>query len=287
MLERTWERRFQELFDRQRDSIIARLEGKRGRQLTRAAAPDPQAAYNRQYWESVTEQLSQDLYEIVMGAAGAALDLQFGIDFTLDAPYAQEWIQARANHLAGVVTETTYDAVKAQLTEGAAAGDSIPNLADRIRTLFDQTYANRAQTVARTEVISGYNGSTYTVSMQSDVIAGMEWLATLDKRVRPSHKAMNGKIVTKGEAFELDGAVMRFPGDPNVQTGVDSNGEVPDPGSMIINCRCTIAPLTAADMPTDRAVPAMHLQEVLVSMATGGLTFEEASRALARQAIAC
>ena len=291
ILERQWERRIQELFDHQRDSVIARLEGKRGRQLARAIEPDPQNAFNRQYWEDATAQLARDLYEMVIATAGMALDQAFSISFDIDAPHAQEYIAGRANRLAGLVTDTTYSDIKAQLTEGAAQGESIPHLADRIRTLFDQTYAKRAETVARTEVVSAYNGSTHQVAMASPQIAGLEWLATRDKRVRKSHLAMDGKIIHKGQAFELDGATMAYPGDPNVQTNVASDGKVPDPGSMIINCRCAIVPLSVAEMAkvltpagAGGRVALSAVTDALVGLATGALTYPDASRALVQQA---
>lgn len=243
-LEKRWQRKMQGLFNDQRDSVVARLEGKRGRQGQRAANPeDISHAYDQQYWVNRTKELTRDLYEQVMTTAGTALTAAFDLSFDLDAAYAQDYIEARSNNLAGLVNDTTYSDIKQQLADGAAEGESIPDLAKRIRTLFDQTYAKRAQTVARTEVVSAYNGSTFQVANESDQTAGLEWLATHDKRVRKSHKAMDGKTIGKGEYFELDGAIMAYPGDPNLTAIPDATGQIPNPASFIVNCRCTIVPI--------------------------------------------
>jgi SPP1 gp7 family putative phage head morphogenesis protein len=104
------------------------------------------------------------------------------------------------------------------------------------------TYKSRAETVARTEVVSAYNGAAAGFAREHDHIAGLEWIATLDSRTRLSHAALDGTIIRKGEAFHIDGATIRYPGDPEVFG-------VPDPGSIVINCRCTCAPVLAEDMP--------------------------------------
>lgn len=282
-LENQWTRKIQRLFNDQRDSVIARLEGKRGRQGLRAANPDDIShAYDRVYWDQRVKDLTVDLYEQVMTAAGVAMSAAFDIDFDVDAPYAQEFILGRANKLAGQINDTTYDGIKEQLSEGAAQGDSIPNLAKRIRTLFDQTYKHRAETVARTEVTSGYNGSAYTVANESDSVTGLEWIATRDKRTRKSHRAMDGQQIQKGQFFQLDGATIAYPGDPNVQTQMNSEGVVPNPAEFIVNCRCTLVPIviqTADAAP--RGVPAEVVRQAVLGLAMGRLRLEDALAGLA------
>jgi SPP1 gp7 family putative phage head morphogenesis protein len=282
-LESIWQRQIQRLFNSQQESVIARLEGKRGRQLQRAANPeDISHAYDRLYWVNKTTEMTKDLYEMVAQSAGVALSVAYGIDFDLDAPYAQGFIEARANKLAGLINDTTYTAIKEQLSEGASEGDGVPELAKRIKDLFEQTYKNRAKTVARTEVISAYNGSTSTMIQESDQIGGLEWIATHDNRVRPSHAAMDGKVIHKGQFFALDGATMLYPGDPNVHTGLDSTGSIPDPGSMIINCRCTIAPVALIDMPDEgRTVPTDLVQTAAIALAQSRCSLQDALAMLA------
>lgn len=259
-IERSWESKIDRLFARQRDAILTRLEGKRGRQMLRDAedAPAPRidadAIFDRAFWLRQTEELSSELFADTVAAALIRYEAQFGISLDVESEWARDYIATRSNYLAGRVTETTYDAIKGQLIDGISEGESIDALADRIRGLFETTWANRAETVARTEVISAYNGSTFlaTQNAPDDLVGGLVWISTFDERTRPEHADMDGTIIERGEAFELDGYSLEYPGDPNVAVGMSSSGDVPDPGSAIINCRCTVAPVLWEDMPGEK-----------------------------------
>lgn len=243
-LEARWERQWRRLFTRQEESTLARLKGKRGRQaLTRAAddpAPsiDPAAVFETAFWVTETKLVVDGLYEEVVLAGLNRLSASFGVSFDLSAPYVTDFIEARANQLAGPVTETTYRAIQAELVEGVQAGESIDDLAARIRAVFADCSKNRATTIARTEVISAYNGAGALGAAQlpADVVAGQEWIATRDGRVRPAHAAADGQVRAIGEAFDVGGAAMAYPGDPS--GGADNT----------VNCRCTQAFLTPGEM---------------------------------------
>lgn len=244
-MEAAFRTRFQDILDAQLESVIVRLEGKRGRQaMARDAAGDAaDAIFDRAYWEKYTADQVRDLYAGIAAQAFDAFDAAFDISFDLDAPFAQKYILGRANMLAGNVTATTYDGIKQALADGAKEGEGIPELADRIRGLFAQTYASRAETVARTETISAYNGSTAEAAAQApDVIGGLEWIATNDDRTRDDHAEADGQIIQIGDTFDVGGEALEYPGDPSG-----------DPEN-IVNCRCATAPVVLDDMPEGRAV---------------------------------
>lgn len=235
-LEGRWQRAWARLFDRQLESTLSRLTGKRGRQAQRAAGEpvDVEALFAREFWTAETLDLASGLYEDVVAAGVTRLSVAYGIDFDLAARWVSDFIEARANQLAGQVTTTTYEAIQAALNEGVAAGESIDDLATRIRTLFQQTYASRAETVARTEVISAYNGAATlgAATLPADVVAAQEWIATRDARTREAHASVDGQTIPIGQAFDVGGAQMAYPGDP---AGGAKN---------TVNCRCTVAFLT-------------------------------------------
>lgn len=241
-LELKFEARFNALLERQLKITLDRLEGKRGRKLlaelvspaeTRAAGT---GIFDPAFWETATQAEFVELYSEVFGVAAEAVYEQLGLalSFDVDAPYAKDFIQARAKQLAGNVTQTTYDAIKDQLLQGAAEGEDIPTLAKRIRGLFQQTYAKRAETVARTEVISAYNGSTFqqAIELGSDVVAAQEWISTPGSRTRPSHRAAGGQAQLIGQPFSVGMVALMYPGDPS------------GPGKEVINCRCALGLLT-------------------------------------------
>ena len=98
-------------------------------------------------------------------------------------------------------------------------------------------------------VISSYNGVSYEVGQQygSDIVAGFEWLATVDERTRPDHVGAHGQVIRRGETFDVGGRQMRYPGDP-------AGG-----AHQTVNCRCTILSLTPDDM-ADRSVTRSALE---------------------------
>lgn len=246
-LEQTWAKAFRRLFGKQQTSTLARLTGKRGRQLLAAAhaaraaddpapAVDPAEVFDPGFWTDETRSIAEELIEIVSGVGGQDVASLFGIAFDLGAPEVQDFIRARANQLAGQVTDTTYTAIKDALAEGVLEGDSIDDLAARVRHVFQVADEARAVTIARTEVISAYNGAAHLVAASAppDVVAGKEWISTRDARTREAHSDADGQIRRLAEPFSVGGEQVMYPGD-----GSAGNA---------INCRCTPGFLTPEEM---------------------------------------
>lgn len=240
LLEKRWQRSWKRFFTRQLDSVTARLEGKRGRQaLARAVSPDPTTVFDPVFWQKATLEHATEMYTDILDSSLTAYANRYGISLDLESVWAKDFIAQRSNQLAGQVTKTTYDAIKVEMASGVADGESIPAISKRIESVFGQATKNRATTIARTEVISGYNGGTQRAIQNTDesITAGMEWIAALDDRTRIAHSMADGDIVRVGENFTVDGEELEYPGDPG---GSPEN---------VINCRCTVAPVSPEDMP--------------------------------------
>jgi phage portal protein BeeE len=246
-IEGRWERAFRRLFARQLDATIARLTGKRGRQALGYAAngtrSDPiedlslldiAALFSLEFWRSETVAVAEDLYAMAAGAGLDRVAMTFGVSFDVEAPWVTEYITSRANQLAGQVTQTTYDAITDQLTQGVLEGESIDDLAARIRSVFANADTARSVTIARTEVISAFNGAAVAgaSSLPSDVVIAQEWIATRDGRTRDAHAAVDGQVQLIGSPFDVAGTAAAYPGDPAL------------PASQTVNCRCAVAFLT-------------------------------------------
>lgn len=239
-LEGRWSRAWRRLFVRQEEATIARLTGKRGRQMLErrdgepAPLIDPAAVFDVAFWTSAAVELGLDLYDLTATASLQAIAVRFGLSFDVHAPWVEQFIEQRAQQLAGHVTQTTYDAIRTQMSDAVGLGESIEDIADRIRAVFAQANDTRATTIARTEVISAYNGAAVqgAATLPSDVVAGQEWIATRDSRTREAHASADGQIVAVGQPFMVDGFNAAYPGDPSL------------PPSQSINCRCAVAFLT-------------------------------------------
>lgn len=117
--------------------------------------------------------------------------------------------------------------VNSEVLQGILQGDSIPNLAKRLRNV---TEMNRASSIrnARTSCTSAENKGRMDMIDEAEdkgVHVQKGWMATKDNRTRESHADLDGVFVDPDEAFDNG---LQYPGDPN--------GEPEE----VYNCRCTL-----------------------------------------------
>lgn len=248
-LEARFTRAWADYFTKQAKAVVGQLTGKRtATRLTAASTArelradlgiggplDPSEIAR---WRAAALDLADLMHTAASTAGVTRVNNAFGVSFDLEAPFVQDFIRARANQLAGQVTDTTYSAIQQALADGVSQGLSIDDLAVEVQHVFDVASRSRAQTIARTEVISASNGSASLAAAQlpADVAAGQEWISTRDERTRDDHADADGQVVAMGNPFDVGGEALLYPGDPA--------GD----GGNVINCRCTVAFLTPKDM---------------------------------------
>lgn len=214
-----------------------------------ASVPDPTAVLGEQRaWERAMAAFVDTDVRAVMESAYTSI---FGPGVDFDArPAIAAYLATVQNQLVGV-SDHVFDQVAATVARSAAEGWSIPQTAEAIDAVLSPTnpyWRNRATTVARTTTIGALNAGR-TDSFQAisqalpDITFEQQWVATLDARVRPSHRRADAQRVPVGGLFSVGGALLRFPGDP---TG---------PPEEVINCRCSTALSESGDTVdlTDRA----------------------------------
>jgi hypothetical protein len=127
------------------------------------------------------------------------------------------------------------DAVRADLSEalraGADAGDSGPQIADRVRVVLGESGRERADRIARTETAGGLNHGHDAVrkvlAAETGIALKKEWLSIIDRTTRPEHVQANGQTVSAGDDFTVGGERAAYPGDRLLSAG------------NRIHCRCT------------------------------------------------
>lgn len=269
--EDAFERVMRTLFAQQQASVMNRLTGKRGRRIeTRQSADD---LFDRAFWEERTAEQTLPLIATLTRQGGLDVIAQLAVDFELAAEEIDQLILARANQLAGEVTDTTYRSIQDAMVQGVAEGEGIPGIASRIQHVFDVANESRATTIARTEVVSAYNAGKRTQSetLPDDVAAGQEWVATRDGRTRDSHASADGQVVPKGEPFTVGGVQAFYPGDTSL------------PAKETVNCRCTVIILTPeefAERTALRTVPSRAARAALRLVVPGSFDEQEFRRAL-------
>lgn len=128
----------------------------------------------------------------------------------------------RASQIAGVTRRQINTAV----TQGLSAGESFGGIASRL--VKSGIPRVRAWRIARTESHSVGQGVQNEMALSLDLGLKKVWVATQDERTRDTHDSADGQKVDMNESFSVNGADLRFPGDPS------------GPAGEIINCRCVV-----------------------------------------------
>jgi hypothetical protein len=163
-------------------------------------------------------------------------------DELLGRGYPFERRPAAANYLAEVqnrlvrTPDEVYDLIAGQVQQGAALGEGIPEIAERVDNALSTTgsdrWENRATVIARTEAVGALNAGRSDAfrAFSDEVEQDLEqvWLATDDARTRRSHAEADGQRVPLGQPFIVGGVALMFPGDPS------------GPAHEVIQCRCTM-----------------------------------------------
>jgi HK97 family phage portal protein len=240
-MESIFEKQFKYLFRKQRDTTLNRLNGKRGKSMTKSALPpDAGNIFDKVFWIAETTALADPLFSIVFANANSDIEARFSISFDIKNPIAEKMVLESSNRLAGNVTDTTYRAITSELAQGASLGETIGELSKRVEKVFDQADSYRATMIARTEVVGAYNRATDYIggSLGTDVVAGKEWLSTQDSRTRDTHIASppDRQRVAIDGFFSVGGRKASSPHDPNL------------PAKEVVHCRCTQLLLTPEEM---------------------------------------
>lgn len=132
------------------------------------------------------------------------------------------------------------------ITAGILQGKSIPEIARGLETVVGMNETSAVRN-ARTAITSAQNAgrqASYEHAASMGIAVRKRWVATLDKRTRDSHRAMDGREVPYNEAFHTDmGSTMMYPGDRNGKPG------------DVYNCRCT---MRTVEKPGIEAEPRMR-----------------------------
>lgn len=205
------------------------------REVANSGGPDEVAAAERDLRAQVDDLLDAEraaamtreqveaFMQSVWIRGGTVTAQMLGLGFDVFEPAVLDVMDARLDELAGQVTDTTRQVIEDRvLIEGVANGESVDELAARVRSIFTDLSTWRAQIIARTETVGGFNGSSFVTARDSGVVTARVWLATGDQRTRDSHLATDGERIMGWEARYQNGCL--HPG----------NG----PAAEVIMCRC-------------------------------------------------
>jgi hypothetical protein len=141
---------------------------------------------------------------------------------------AQEFINSRSQSVQGC-GETVRSQLNTAITEGTEAGETMEDLSDRVRGVFNNLTKYESKRIAMTETGMAFNFSRHETMTE----AGVElksWLSSHGPNVRSAHAAAEEDYgdspIPMGEPFVVGGEELMYPGDP------DGSAE------NVINCQC-------------------------------------------------
>ncbi|MFD7505396.1 phage portal protein [Streptomyces sp. NPDC059850] len=227
------------LLARQEGVILARLRAPKIRKYTRYWEPENDDDVRR-----VDADLDQD--RVVSAARWAEETSQ-----TL-APILQQAAITTARQVGQSLTSTDEvppSAAAAAIATAVYAGEAMTTFLRELATaLFDAqhgtpTISDLESAVAffyRTQgprlvarlseacAVATINGAADAAAEHAGPEVVRTWITRGDTRVRPTHKVLHGKTLPVGTPFTVDGASLRYPGDPFAPT------------ALTVNCRCRL-----------------------------------------------
>jgi len=126
------------------------------------------------------------------------------------------------------------ESLAAEIAKAQQQGVRATTIAKAMRLRFPELMTSRVQLIARTQAAMA--SSMLTQSRAEDLnLRWLEWDTSSDQRVRPSHRAMNGVLLTWND-----------PPSPEALIGIKSSLGAYLPGQAP-NCRCCPSVLLSAD----------------------------------------
>lgn len=143
----------------------------------------------RPWWESVSEVAFADI------AAVTGADTMWSIS----NPHLADLFDILGYRVRDI-NETTRQAIETIVRESLIGGTTIPDLADALRDVVEETYAGRAEAIARTESQVAYNGASQAAYEASGVVSRVQMHDGVDCESGPGSDGLtcpqrNGLVV--------------------------------------------------------------------------------------------
>lgn len=211
----------------------ALLFAKNGIPVTRAGALD--LMYDPDEFLEGLIQGHRKVSEGALTAAGKQVFAELGKDDPFNYPpeRVMQFLRERQNRLRDVA-DSVFEGIRSEIEAGLEAGDTMDQLAARVRAAFNEASRSRAKRIAMTETAAAY-GVGRQEGMTQAGVRFKRWLTSGGDNVRPAHMEANNQTVGTEEAFDVGGESLMHPGDP-----------AGSPGN-IINCHCVAVAVADPD----------------------------------------
>lgn len=223
------DRALERYYERQQRVISEKATGAKSRKAISAKSLEIDAIFDSEVW---AKQLNEDIRPMLKAIATDAVALssqRTGMPPEVEESEVEKIVDEQIQRMEKA-NSTTKEEIAAALIIAMAMGDDEDRLGllkAALAAIFANLLGKRKRVIAEQEAQTSYNAGTYLSGVQMG--GGTKtWITRRDSRVRGEHTLLHGKSVQIKDAFTVDGAVLRFPGDPLA------------PINLTINCRCRL-----------------------------------------------
>lgn len=172
--------------------------------------------------------LKDRVYSIIKNIIGRAMESaehDLNVNVPRDPYYVQTVQEAAFMKVKGLSDDLIME-LQNQLIEGWQNGEGIRELKERVKSVWSNGNLTdaRAETIARTESLSAYNGSRLLAAKRSGIKAKKRWNAFYDGRTGEDSKKLDGQVRELDEDFYdvvNDKYIPNPPNRPNCRCRMD------------------------------------------------------------------
>ena len=215
--ERAFHGKIQNYFSLQRSKVVSALIGDKN------AFEEAKIVIKlSEIFDKEDGRLSKAIYPYYKQTAEAGAKFAYSLLDMDKAPVINETVLLNRVQRIATINRTVFNQIKMNINEAVQAGETIDQIADRVKSIYKDINESKALTIARTETSSMMSESSLTV-YQSEGVPAKQWLTARDGKVRDEHRLNEAK-----------GAIPINDPFPNGERY---------PGENSVNCRCAIAPV--------------------------------------------
>lgn len=233
--DQTFEKAFKRFFERQRRVVTEKLLGAKARRGTWLWDPagtktiDASAGFDLARWD---KELLAEYRPIATELVSEVWEMA-GLEPDEENEAFKAVLDERCDLIVGV-NKTTLAALEAAIAreENADKGfgpERLKDARDAVDHVFDIAITSRTKLISENESIGAYNAGGYAAAVDyGEFVKTKTWLSAGDEKVRPTHRAVNGKTIRMDKKFAVGAATMDHP---------HSTGA---PAEEVMRCRCTL-----------------------------------------------
>jgi len=223
------DRNLDRFFERQQRVVLEKAMGAKSRKALAAGSLESEIIFDIDVWD---KQMLEDFRPLLSGITNDATRLineQTGMPTEIDEEEIKQLTDAQIERMQKVNSSTKEEIKSAILISSALEEDEDRSgmLKAALAAIFINLISKKQRVIAEHEAQTSYNAGVYFGAKQVGA-ASKTWISLKDAKTRAEHRLLDGNTVGVGDAFNVGGDVIRFPGDPLASP------------RMTMNCRCRL-----------------------------------------------